>query len=311
MWRLEHIVRELLANAVMAWSPIRQARVRAGRTTSTDVAKQARLTVDQFRFFIGTIGWESIRGKSLLEIGPGDAIPLALLFLGAGARRYVGLDRFLGDVRGPSALGLYEAIGSCAPDTVQAGWASLKIEPSRVGFEKLISDPQCVTLISAPMEQASALLVGSADYLVGFNVLEHMLDMEGALRNMITMLRPSGVMIHRVDYGPHDIWKSYSNPLAYLTISDGLWDLLGSNRGYPNRIRHWELMRLLDKVGMKTADRVTQRATASLIDAVRPYLPKRFGTMQDSDLGVLAAELASSRVGVPSLGREFHLSGDP
>ena len=27
-------------------------------------------------------------------------------------------------------------------------------------------------------------------------------------------------MIHRIDYGPHDVWRQYENPLAFLTVAE-------------------------------------------------------------------------------------------
>ncbi len=93
----------LAANLAMGVPAIRAARVRMGRTTGASPDDKAREILAQFLFFTGTIGPDELRGKTVLEIGPGDAIPLAPLFLGAGAARYVALDRFLGEVVGGDA----------------------------------------------------------------------------------------------------------------------------------------------------------------------------------------------------------------
>src|SRR3979490_1992298 len=96
MYRYSDIARELAANAAMGSPAIKELRVRKGRTIGFPTEIKAQLVLDQFNFFIDTIGFDNIHGKVVAEIGPGDAIPLAPLFLAAGAKRYLAVDRFLG-----------------------------------------------------------------------------------------------------------------------------------------------------------------------------------------------------------------------
>jgi SAM-dependent methyltransferase len=301
MIKARHIAREVLANVFMGFTFVKDRRVRRGRTTHEDVLKQKELIIEAFRFFMDTIGWERIKNKTVVEIGPGDAIPLAALFIGAGAKQYIAFDRFPGDVMGERALALYKAVEDSAPDSVKATWEALGIV--RGSFKRFINS-ELVLLSPVAIEEAKNLV--AADFIVSFNVLEHLRDLPQSLRHMVAMLNKDGLMIHRVDYSAHDIWRNYPNPLTFLTIPASLWQLMGSNRGYPNRIRHPEVLRHLADLGLNTTDRITRRTTKLQVDEIRPRLPDTLRCFSDDELAILSAEFASSAYSVPSLGQSFN-----
>jgi hypothetical protein len=306
MYQFRHIARELAANAAMKFPGIKGRRVRSGRTIGLPADLKAKFIIAQFEFFIDTIGWENIQGKIIAEIGPGDAIPLAPLFLGAGAKRYVAVDRFLGDVRGPQALALYDSVVKIAPRRAVDGLTALNRSNGYRSIADLIDSATHVLLSTAPIEDPPDGLGIQADYLLSFNVCEHLSDLSRALHGMCLLLAPTGTMIHRVDYGPHDIWQSYDNPLTFLTIPRSLWQLMSTNRGCPNRVRHAQLLSMLRSLGLKPLDRIGRRAAAADIDEAKPYLSPEFRAMSEDELAVLDAEVVCSFGNVPLLGHKFN-----
>ena len=106
-----------------------------------------------------------------------------------------------------------------------------------------------------------------ADIIVSYNVLEHLSDLRTAFRNMERILNPRGVMAHRIDYGPHDVWTQHPDKFFFRTFPGWLWRIMGSNRGYPNRVRHTEVMRLLEEAGFKTTATVTGTFAGEPLDA--------------------------------------------
>ena len=224
--RLDHVLREVAKNTLMAVPAIRRYRAMHPRTTTDAQVQQIR---DQFAFFIGTLG--DVRGKTIVEIGPGDSIALGPLFLRAGAHKYIAYDRFRGDVFGPQAHSLYAAL-SC-PEDFSAG----------VSLRGAIEDAK-------PTREA--------DIVISFDVLEHLRDPHLALRKMVGLLKPDGVMVHRVDYSAHDIWRSYDEE-TFLQFPEWLWKLMGSNRGYPNRVRHKDIMATVHTLGLQSEERITRR----------------------------------------------------
>jgi hypothetical protein len=247
--------------------------------------------MEQFNFYVDTIGFDNIQGKVIAEIGPGDAIPLAPLFLAAGARRYVAVDRFLGEIHGPQALELYKAVLEIAPSRLMEGLNRLYELEGCDSVAQLIRMQDRVLLCRTAIERAAKSPEVQADYVVSFNVCEHLSNLPQALHGMRTMLSPAGLMVHRIDYGPHDVWQTYRNPLAFLTVPRLLWRLSTSNRGCPNRVRHSELMAMLRTLGLNSMDRIGRRASSVDISEARPYFASEFRSMDDSDIAVLDAEI--------------------
>jgi hypothetical protein len=299
MYRFRHIARELAANAAMGIPPIKRRRVRTGRTIGFPADTKAQLVLEQFNFYVAAIGLDNIPGKVIAEIGPGDAVPLALLFLAAGARRYVAVDRFLGDIYGSHALGLYSALEKILPDRLLDGLNHLYQTERCKSVSELLQLQDRVQLYRTPIERASEAPNLNVDYIVSFNVCEHLADLPRALHGMRSMMAPAGLMVHRIDYGPHDIWQSYRNPLAFLTVPHLLWRLTTSNRGCPNRVRHNELMLMIRALGLKSVDRIGRRASIADVSEARPYFASQFRTMDDEDIAVLDAEIVCSYANPP------------
>jgi hypothetical protein len=88
-----------------------------------------------------------------------------------------------------------------------------------------------------------------------------------AVRHMSGMLKPGGRMIHRVDYGPHGVWLAAADPLSFLRVPRWLWAAIGSNRGYPNRVRHPQLVQLLRDQGLHVCERITREHGRDVMDA--------------------------------------------
>ena len=119
------------------------------------------------------------------------------------------------------------------------------------------------------------------------------------------MLKPDGVMVHRVDYGPHDLWVNCPNRMTFLTVPEWLWSSMGSNRGCPNRVRHAELMRTASDLGLKVVGRVTRHFENQQLDELRSSLQPRFRAFSDQDMLVLLAEFTCSRGSSLPLGPAF------
>jgi SAM-dependent methyltransferase len=247
LWGLppQAFIRELAANTAMALPVVRRNRLKGTRTRAPSARFEARKIGAQFDFLRDSAG--DIAGKVVVEIGPGDALGLAPLFIAAGAARYIAVDRFLGDVWGSGATALYDEIERLR-GPFPGGWH------------------EQITLVRHSIEQPVAG-VPQADIILSFDVIEHLLDLPQAVRNMSALLKHDGRMIHRIDYGPHGVWLSTEDPLSFLSVPDWLWTAIGSNRGYPNRIRHQQFVQLLEAQGLHIAERITRRQGTDVMDA--------------------------------------------
>jgi len=287
VYRIRDVAREILANLSMAAPALRNWRVRKGRTTAKDISTQAQQVHSEFRFFVGTIGHGALAGATVVEIGPGDTIALAPLFLQAGASRFIAYDRFPGDVYSPYAIELYIQLTGLSHGAVKS----------------LMADRVHIRPIS--IEDADPVREEQADFIVSFNVIEHLVDPLLALEKMTAILRRDGLMVHRVDYGPHDVWTSYRNQFAFLTVNPWLWRLMGRNRGYPNRVRHKDLLSKLRGLGLNVDERVTQKFETQHLQEARDSLRAQFAHFTDEDMLVQAAEFACSRGHTATLGTPY------
>lgn len=247
LWGLSSatLARELVANGAMAVPAIRRRRLQGMRTRSGSTEFEALKILAQFEFLRGSAG--CIQDRVVAEIGPGDAIGLAPLFITAGACRYIAIDRFLGDIWGDAAARLYECIEHLH-GPFAGNWRE-RIEVVRHSIEQ------------------PARATAPADVLLSFDVIEHLRDVPRAVRNMRRMLKADGRMIHRVDYGPHGAWLATEDPLAFLSVPQWLWSAMGSHRGHPNRVRHEELVRLLRSEGLQVTERATRARGPDVLDA--------------------------------------------
>lgn len=258
------IMKEILANTIMSIPSLSKVRTSNPRTSNRDILTEAQKLYAQSQFFLDSAG--DLHDKTVIEIGPGDSIGLAPLFISAGAKKYICVDRFLGDIYGDRSRSLYHELSLLCND-FRSDWTEF-VETHRM-----------------PIEAAANIGV-KGDVIVSFNVLEHVLDIEKTISSMSAMLNQNGKMIHRVDYGPHGVWLNSEDPLDFLSVPDLLWALMGYHRGMPNRVRHDELINILNKNELITQDRITDEYGSS----------------------VMAAEILCVQQGEPQMGKPFVLS---
>jgi SAM-dependent methyltransferase len=277
------ILLEFAKNQLLAFGPVRAARLRFfGRTArSANPVECAESAIASFQVLLDAIGGTSaIEGRDVLEIGPGDAVPFGVIALGAGARRYLALDRFIGNVSGERSTAIYEQLLSTMTPAARERVPALGSFP--YGTEKASVIPEAI-------EQTSMKRV--ADVILSYNVLEHVFDMPAALRSMAALLRPGGIMVHRVDYSAHGPWQRYSNGLTFLTVPESIWKLMGTARGTPNRLRHGEVIAMMRQAGFDVKDHPLEHFRASDLEAIRPLLPDdRANRVDDVAAAIIVAQ---------------------
>lgn len=225
--------------AVQKW---RAKRPRAGAYftgSAEELERYAFLGLNLIKKYVG-----DIRGKSVCEIGAGDYLTSGLSMLAAGASRYAVIDRFPGDYTGAVAKHWYQGIEDNWSKTYpETPWSS---DVKAADFPENYADR--LELIAQPIETADT--ENKFDIVCSFQVGEHISDIDSFVQmNRRLLEKPNGVALHRVDFGPHDSWFGYRDPMTFLRFSDKAWNLTGSNRGVPNRFRHHQFMEAFDRAG--------------------------------------------------------------
>ena len=229
------------------------------------------LTVKDFPAFL--------HGKTVCELGPGDTVTVALLFLAYGASRVICFDRFplVQDKQKNTLIAkrLLEILPEERKEFLQNvisfdDWGNVTGDSSRLCYLH-------------NKKEALEIEAETVDLLVSNAVLEHVFDLEGLFQEMSRTMKPGAVMVHAADLGPHQL--SLNTPLDFLTIPEWRWKLMTSHRGAPNRARksHYEI--LLKKYCFEILKfEVTEHFTQTDIDMIAARVPLLHETMSMDDL---------------------------
>jgi hypothetical protein len=255
------VAREVVANAAMGIPRVREWRInrpRAGTALGDDMAALDRYAFFMVRGVEKAVG--DVAGLDVVEFGPGDTLSPGFACLAAGASTYAAIDRFVPDYSSSSAKEWYHAIQRSWPNAFPGrpwptdldaadfpeGYAS-RVRHASGGVESGGHDTQY-------------------DIVTSWQVGEHVEDVSAFCALTAELMRPNGLAIHRVDFGPHDVWRSYRDPLTFLRFSDPAWRAMGSNRGAPNRIRHNQFLSAWQAAGLKVECRDVVQFDAGAID---------------------------------------------
>jgi SAM-dependent methyltransferase len=161
----------------------------------------------------------NVAGLSVLEVGPGDNLGVALRLQALGAVRVATLDRFWSAPDKGREEQIYRAL---------ARRHGTSFDPAAIE-----------TVFGIAVEDAlQAFGPVSFDLIVSRAVLEHVRDVPAALRAMDALLMPGGRMLHKVDLRDHGMFTEAGlHPLTFLTFPGALYRWMSQERGCPNRVR--------------------------------------------------------------------------
>jgi SAM-dependent methyltransferase len=202
-----------------------------------------------FELFCGTSGLsrEQLLGLRVLELGPGEDLGVALRFVAAGAAKVSCIDRFEFHVDPEWEREVYRLL---LDDVDAPGRERLAELLARDGIPDPAS-PRLEVVHGAGIEAgAEHLQDGGFDLIGSVAVLEHVYDLPAALRAMDELLAPDGIMVHQVDLRDHGMFSGGGrHPLEFLTLGEGVYRLMTSHTGAPNRERIGTYRELLDELG--------------------------------------------------------------
>ena len=271
------VLREIAKNVGMGIPPVRAWRLRrprAGKLFSGSNDDLERYAFFPVRNLLEVIG--GVRNLDIVEIGPGDFMTSGLSLLAAGAKSYTIVDRFPGNYQTPEAKVWYHGIEDAWKRVFPLlPWPDyLKAED----FPEAYSDR--IEVLTGTIEDAEA--AKQYDVVCSYQVGEHVNDIGAFAKANAQLLKPDGVAVHRVDFGPHDCWSYYPDPLTFLRFPNWLWSLMSSNRGTPNRRRHHEFCDAFAKAGWHVEVLGTEYFAEGKIDYSR--LATEFREMPQSSI---------------------------
>jgi SAM-dependent methyltransferase len=269
-----------------------------------DPTQRAHYALEEFKDYLRDSGLteEDFRGKNILELGPGENLGVALLFLNAGAHSVTCVDRFSSLHSSEKQLATYAALEK----KIGLPLLGRFVEEDSQGVH---FSPQIRYLKNVAGEHlGDHVSPSSIDIVISRAVLEHVYDVATVLNSMDATLKPGGTMIHEIDFRDHGMFSSYGlHPLTFMTFRGMLWKRMSDQNGSPNRKLLGYFRSHLERLGytgtyqqiltvggpldrapapLPATDDDIHETARTLVRQIRPALASPFRELSDLELSI-------------------------
>lgn len=259
-------------NFAMGIPPIRSIRLHSNRNRTSSVADEALL--DRFAFQLPKLllsHFGSLVGKDIIEIGPGDHLATGLTLLALGARSYTTLDRLTRNYATSRAREWYALVQDKFSATFSQPW------PKTLSHETFPGTCGKVKTLPRGIEDLGDC--ARYDIVCSHAVAEHVSSVLSFAQAHTRLLRESGQALHVVDFGGHQ-WLRHSDEMLFTRVPAWAWSIMGSNRGYPNRVLFPDFKAILEAadLNVRAINQIPYKAALGVQEAT--FLLSRKTTTQ-------------------------------
>ena len=217
---------------------------------------------------------DDLKGRRILELGPGDNLGVALKFLAAGAASVVCLDRFYSKRNAAHEREIYKELRETlsADEKVRFDEAVTLTDGVEFNPEKL------QTIYGDTLETFAAKLEDKKfDLILSCAVLEEIYDLEPTFAAMDALLLPGGQLIHIIDLSDYGMFRNQGmHPLTFLTISEPVYKRMASDSGLPNRKRLSYYVEKMKQLGYQSKLFITSVLPGGRLEPAPEYVPGKF-----------------------------------
>lgn len=215
--------------------------------------------------------WASwLKGKRILEYGPGDILGVALLLYAHGAQAVDCVDRFPLQAMSAANLRVYRALLDALEGAARERGGRAFREPGRPesGF-----DPRAISC--RVTRDGLSGRTAEYDWVISRAVLEHVNRLDETLLDVRRALKPAGISVHQVDLKSHglDRYRDFD----FLSWPEPLYRLMYGAKGFPNRWRVDKYVEAAQQAGLRFRSlSPTGCLDAGHIEKLRPSLAPAF-----------------------------------
>jgi SAM-dependent methyltransferase len=193
-------------------------------------------------------GGEFLRGKTVLEIGPGINFGFPLILACHGAKVMVA-DKFLT----PWNSDYHPKFYALLKERVKKYWPLVDQTALDMVLFQGQYPPEIISLCCCSLEELSGVSDESVDLVISNAVLEHLYDLPSAFSHLARITKPGGLGIHQVDFRDH---RDISRPLEHLLFrEEQFWGKFKIKHGeFGNCYRPQEMRELLEQVGFEVRE---------------------------------------------------------
>jgi SAM-dependent methyltransferase len=214
--------------------------------TARCVAYDIQVVDEWLRYLRAYSGAESddLRGKDVLELGPGSDLGVGLYLLAKGAAAYHACDINDLSQRAPSSFyaSLIDRIGVVDASVDKESLKS-QIEKARNGSASRL---HCV--VRKDFDLVSAFGPNTMDLVFSQAAFEHFDDVARTVQQLSAVCKPGAVIVAEIDLKTHSRWIRDKDPNNIYRYSNGLYGAFRF-RGMPNRMRPYQYRELFERHG--------------------------------------------------------------
>ncbi|HZO22018.1 MAG TPA: methyltransferase domain-containing protein [Steroidobacteraceae bacterium] len=188
-------------------------------------------------------GDTDLRGKDILELGPGSDLGVGLLLLAQGATSYNACD--VHDLAKHAPPAFYEALFSSLSGAEGVNIATLR-EALR---ESLAGRPSRLNyVVRSDFDIAAAFGPATIDMVFSQAAFEHFDDIDAVVRRLTRVCRPGARIVAEIDLKTHSRWVRDHDPNNIYRFPDPLYNMFRF-RGIPNRVRPYQYAQAFERNG--------------------------------------------------------------
>lgn len=224
-----------------------------------------------------------LKGRTVLELGPGIDCAVALVLASCGAEMAVA-DRF----PAPWDPGFHPAFYRDFLARWDGPCRALEAVVERGSYDGVL------TLVPEPAEALASLGDASTDLVLSNAVLEHVQDLGAVEREMARVTRPGGVQMHQVDCRHH---VDFTRPLDHLLIHQAEFEEERERTGciHGTQLRLQEIAAAFMRDFWIDEIEPNAFADPAYLDRIRPRLKGRFADFPRQSLRITGGRLWLSR----------------
>ena len=243
--------------------------------------------LDMLGEYTGAPATPQLEGRTVLELGPGPDLGVALYLLSKGVRQYCAIDAFPLAVKAPPVL--HEAM----IDRIASGASKRsreELESALARATRRDDDPESPIryVVRPDFRIAQAFPPASFDLVFSQAAFEHFDDVDDTIAQVSAVARPGATLIAGIDMQTHSRWLRDKDPLNIYRHGDAVYRAFRF-RGMPNRVPTSEYASLLAKHGWTRIDmKVLHAVDDEDFRRIRGSLPRKFQGDETRNLWVMA-----------------------
>ncbi|MFA6027936.1 MAG: methyltransferase domain-containing protein [Patescibacteria group bacterium] len=174
-----------------------------------------------------------IKDKTVLELGPGADLGIALLLLNKGAKKYTALD-----------------VNNLVETVPELFYEKLLESINNKELISALKDKNKINYICDKNFNISKINIEDSAIIFSQAAFEHFSDPEKALEQLSQTAKSGAILIAEVDLQTHTKWLREKDPLNIYRYANNIYNLFHFS-GIPNRIRPQEYKKILEKNNWK------------------------------------------------------------